>query len=99
MTEQKMYIEGRWCDAKSGDTYDAINPALGEPFARVPKGGREDAQAAIAAANKAFPSWRQTSLWDRVAFCQKIADLLDGHLDELADNLLEIGRASCRERV
>ena len=53
MNNCQMYINGEWCDAASGETYDAINPALGEPFGTIPKGGREDAQRAIAAANEA----------------------------------------------
>ena len=48
----KNYIGGEWVEASSGDTFEVINPSNGEVVAAVPKGGREDAQAAIAAAKE-----------------------------------------------
>ena len=45
-----MYVGGAWCAAETGETFDAVNPATGEVFATIPKGGRADAQRAIAAA-------------------------------------------------
>ena len=81
MAEYKMYIDGQWCDAQSGEIYDAINPALGEAFGRIPKGGRQDAQRAIDAANAAFATWHKISLWERSAMCTKIADVIDRRQD------------------
>ena len=93
MTTYQMYINGEWCDAASGDTYDAINPALGEPFGKVAEGGREDAQRAIAAANEAQKSWREVSLWERCAMCVAIADIIDKRTAELRDVLCtELGK-------
>jgi acyl-CoA reductase-like NAD-dependent aldehyde dehydrogenase len=94
----KMYIDGRWCDAASGDTFDAINPALGSAFGVIPKGGRDDAQRAVAAANKAFLTWRNVSLWERSAMCMRVADILDNRKDELADILCtELGKPRHQE--
>jgi acyl-CoA reductase-like NAD-dependent aldehyde dehydrogenase len=58
----KNYIGGEWVDATSGETFDVINPATEEVVATVPKGGREDAHKAIAAARGAFDSGEWTSL-------------------------------------
>jgi len=89
----RMHIDGQWCDARSGETYDAINPALGEPFGTVATGSRVDAQRAVDAANKARSSWSQTPLWERSALCMKIADILDSKKNELADVLCtELGK-------
>ena len=52
MKTHDMYIDGNWSQSESGQTYDAINPAKGEAFARVAKGTRKDAQRAVAAANE-----------------------------------------------
>ena len=41
----QMYIDGRWTDAASGETYDVVDPASEEVIARVPKGGVADAEA------------------------------------------------------
>ena len=62
----KNYIGGEWVEAASGETFDVVNPTTEEVFATVPKGGREDAQRAIAVARDAFDSglgrtWTRTS--------------------------------------
>jgi acyl-CoA reductase-like NAD-dependent aldehyde dehydrogenase len=93
MNTFQMYIDGEWCYSESGQTYDAINPALGEPFGKVAKGTRADAQRAIAAANEALGGWRKVPLWERVATCMRIADVIDRHREELADILCtELGK-------
>ena len=98
MSDYQMYIDGQWCSAQSGETYDAINPALGESFDKIPKGGREDARRAIAAANEAFETWRKVPLWERSEMCVKIAQIIDEHIDELADILCtELGKPRHQE--
>ena len=87
MNSYSMYIDGKWCGAESGETYDGINPALGEPFGKIACGGRADAQRAVAAANKALPSWREVPLWERSALCVKIANILDQQKEALAEIL------------
>jgi acyl-CoA reductase-like NAD-dependent aldehyde dehydrogenase len=98
MNNLQMYIDGKWCDAASGETYDAINPALGTSFGKIPKGGREDARRAIAAANRAFETWRKVPLWERSAMCLKIADIIDRRQEDLADVLCtELGKPRHQE--
>jgi succinate-semialdehyde dehydrogenase/glutarate-semialdehyde dehydrogenase len=93
MEELMMYIDGKWCRSESNQTYDGIDPARGEPFARVAKGTRDDARRAIAAANQAQKSWRKVPLWERSAICMKVADVLDRRKEEMADILCtELGK-------
>ncbi len=49
-----MIIGGEKVAAASGQTYDDLNPATGEPIARVAKGGAEDVDRAVRAAREAF---------------------------------------------
>ena len=55
-TAQKyqLYINGEWRDASSGETFPSVNPSNEEVIAHIPKGTREDAQAAIRAARESF---------------------------------------------
>ena len=46
----KMYINGEWVEAASGEYYDDFDPYTGELFARVAAGGAEDAKRAVDAA-------------------------------------------------
>jgi acyl-CoA reductase-like NAD-dependent aldehyde dehydrogenase len=95
MIDQKyqMYIDGQWCNAEESATYDAIDPAKGTAFAKVPKGSRNDARRAIAAAAAAQKEWRKVPLWERAALCMKMAEVLAAKRDELADILCqELGK-------
>jgi len=93
MKTYRMYIDGAWCDSESGKTYEAINPALGEPFGAVAEGTRADAQRAVAAANEALTGWRDVPLWERSAICVKIAEIIDRHKEAVADVLCtELGK-------
>ena len=83
----KNYIGGEWVEAASGETFDVINPSSGELVATVPKGGREDAQAAIAAARESFDSgvWAEMDPDERVRILRSVVDKFTEHEDELAE--------------
>jgi acyl-CoA reductase-like NAD-dependent aldehyde dehydrogenase len=82
----KNYIGGEWVDAASGETFDVINPATEELIATAPKGGREDAQRAIAAARQAFDSgvWSGLDPEERKRIMLSVIDRLTSLEDELA---------------
>ena len=54
MADTKLFINGEWVEAASGETFPSFAPSTGEKIADVAKGGRDDAQRAIEAARKAF---------------------------------------------
>lgn len=84
MKEFGLYIDGSWQDAASGDTFEAIDPAAGEPVARVAKGGAEDVNRAVAAASRAAREWQASSLRDRARALYRYAQALLEEEDELA---------------
>lgn len=79
-----LYINGEWREATSGKTFDVTNPATGEVVATVAKGGAADTQAAIDAAQGAFPAWSRLTAKERYAYLKKTADILRGRTDEIA---------------
>lgn len=83
----RQYIGGEWVDAVSGETFDVINPSNGEVIAQVPKGGREDARRAMAAAREAFDSgvWSDMDPDERVRILRQVIDKLIEHESELAE--------------
>jgi acyl-CoA reductase-like NAD-dependent aldehyde dehydrogenase len=81
--ECAQFIGGEWGAAAGGDAFDDLDPFTGDPVARVPAGGREDAQRAIDAAAAAFPAWEQTPPAERQRILLKAADLLEARGDDV----------------
>jgi 1-pyrroline dehydrogenase len=81
----QMFIGGEWVDSSRGETEDDINPATGASVATVQVGTREDADKAVAAAQKAYDEvWFDTPPKERSAMMLKLADALDADADNLA---------------
>jgi aldehyde dehydrogenase (NAD+) len=93
LVENAQLIGGEWVPAASGATIDVIDPATGEVIAAVPRGDAADVDAAVRAAEAAFPAWRDTSATARDAAILRWAALVEEHLSEL-DRLesQEVGR-------
>ncbi|MCC5035792.1 gamma-aminobutyraldehyde dehydrogenase [Streptomyces sp. WAC 00631] len=86
----RNYIGGEFRDAADGRTTDVVNPATGEVYATAPLSGAADVDAAMAAAEAAFPAWRDLVPADRQKALLKIADAME----ERAEELIE---AECRD--
>jgi acyl-CoA reductase-like NAD-dependent aldehyde dehydrogenase len=82
----KNYIGGEWVDATSGETFEIINPATEDVIATVPKGGREDAQRAIAVARETFDSgvWTGMDADERKRILMSVLERFTEAEDELA---------------
>ena len=63
---------------------DVRNPATGEIFANAPDASAADLNAAVAAATRAFPAWRDLPIAERKACLVRAAELIEAHADELA---------------
>jgi acyl-CoA reductase-like NAD-dependent aldehyde dehydrogenase len=83
MQDYKMWIDGKWVDADSGETMTVINPATEEAFARIPSGGLSDVDKAVAAARRAFPIWSRKSQAERSRIVSEMAALIREHAQEL----------------
>jgi len=79
------FIDGELCESHSGKYIDSVEPASGQAYALVPDSGAEDLQRAVDAAKRAFPAWRDLGSEGRAVIMNKMADLLDAHLDELVE--------------
>jgi acyl-CoA reductase-like NAD-dependent aldehyde dehydrogenase len=95
-----MFIDGAWAVAASGEVFEAESPATGERIGAVQKGGREDAQRAIAAANRAADGWARETAWARGNAMHRIADQIEKRKDTLASTLtLDQGKPLHAEAV
>lgn len=90
--EYGMMIDGR--DVFAAEKFEDRSPANTDVVLGLfQKGTEKDAQAALAAARKAFPAWSRMKWQDRVALLRKAADLIDARIFEIAAAMaLEVGK-------
>lgn len=82
----KLFIDGTWQDAASGDTIDAIDPATERPFASIAAGSADDIDRAVAAAKRAGAgAWGKTSGHERAAILRRIAAGIEAEKQALAE--------------
>jgi acyl-CoA reductase-like NAD-dependent aldehyde dehydrogenase len=82
----QAFIDGRYRDAASGETFDSINPATGKLLARVAACGEEDINQAVISARAVFRkgSWAHLAPAKRKKILLRFADLIREHTEELA---------------
>ncbi len=80
-----IYVGGQWRPASDGATFTATNPATGETLAQCANATKEDVDAAVQAAWKAFPAWKATTKEDRAVILNKIADRIEENAELLAE--------------
>jgi alpha-ketoglutaric semialdehyde dehydrogenase len=85
----RNYIDGQWVESASGETFDRKNPATGELVATYTKSGAVDVDRAVAAAVKAFKSWRLYPAPKRGEILYKVAQLLVEQKEQFAREMTE----------
>ena len=80
----KLFIDGEFVDAEGGASLDVFNPATGEKISKIADASKTDVDRAVAAARKAFESFRRTSVYERSALLNKIADVLEQNAEFIA---------------
>jgi acyl-CoA reductase-like NAD-dependent aldehyde dehydrogenase len=81
---KQLLIGGKWVPAKSGKTFETINPANEEILALAAEGDKADVDEAVKAARKALDGkWSTISPHQRANYLLKIADLIEKHADEI----------------
>ena len=65
LLKNKAYVNGAWVDAKSGKSFEVVNPSTGDLIVTVPDLDVDDARISINAAHEAFPSWSKKTAKER----------------------------------
>src|SRR4051812_31773156 len=85
-----LYIAGEWLTPRDLTSTPVFNPSTGEVIAECPAGGAAEVNAAVNAAQAAFPAWRDTPAVERARVFFKYRQLVD-------QNFGAICRTVCRE--
>ncbi|MFM7137864.1 MAG: aldehyde dehydrogenase family protein, partial [Planctomycetota bacterium] len=84
--QTQLLIDGQWTPARSGKTFETINPATEEVIAQVAEADVADVDLAVRAARRAFDDgpWPRMNARERGRIMMRLADLMEGEIDELA---------------
>ncbi|MFC3625277.1 CoA-acylating methylmalonate-semialdehyde dehydrogenase [Vogesella amnigena] len=80
----KLLIGGEFVESQSSEWREVINPATQQVLARVPMATADEVNAAVAAASRAFNSWKKTPIGARARIFLKYQQLIREHMQELA---------------
>jgi acyl-CoA reductase-like NAD-dependent aldehyde dehydrogenase len=87
LKKHRMLIGGQWVQPASATWFESLNPYTAAPWALIPRGSREDVEAAVAAAKSAFygDAWHQLTATARGALLFKLADLIAADAARLSE--------------
>ena len=80
----QLFIDGKFVDALSGETLPTLNPHDNSAIVAVAMAGKADIDLAVAAAQRAFPTWSRMAAADRGRILLRLADLIEANAEELA---------------
>ncbi len=84
---RKFYIDGKWVDPTGARDFAVINPATEQPIATISLGGIADVDRAVAAAKRAFESYSETMVDQRLVLLRRIIEVYQSRIDEMADTI------------
>ncbi|GHF64432.1 NAD-dependent succinate-semialdehyde dehydrogenase [Seohaeicola zhoushanensis] len=83
--DTKLFINGEWRPALSGETIEVVNPATGRRIGAVAKAAIEDLDLALSAAERSFLAWKVSSPLERSKIMQRAAQLLRERAGEISE--------------
>ena len=88
----QFYINGQWVDPVTPKTLEVLDPSTEEACATISLGSEADVDLAVAAAKAAFETFSQTSVEERVAMLERMAEIFQRRIGEIAEAIrLEMG--------
>ncbi|MEC9225021.1 MAG: aldehyde dehydrogenase family protein, partial [Actinomycetota bacterium] len=80
-----MFINGEWCEASTGNSFDVVDPATGAVIGSMPDGAAADAERAIGAADASFAEWSATTARERSDLLLRAWQIMTERAGELAE--------------
>ncbi|AXA55813.1 CoA-acylating methylmalonate-semialdehyde dehydrogenase [Pseudomonas thivervalensis] len=80
----RLLIDGEWVESQSSEWHDIVNPATQQVLAKVPFATAAEVDAAIAAAQRAFQTWKLTPIGARMRIMLKLQALIREHSKRIA---------------
>lgn len=82
---RQFYIDGQWVEPTTANDFDVLNPANAQVAGRISLGTAADVDKAVAAAKKAFDTFSETSVEERLELLRKVAEVYQTRYDEIVE--------------
>ncbi len=82
LSEVKNYIDGKF-ERNGQNSMDVLSPSDGSKISSIPLSTKQDVDAAVQAAKRAFPEWSGMTFKERVQIFFRYRNLLEQNMDEL----------------
>src|SRR5438309_9900564 len=82
-----FYIDGKWVSPAKAHDFIVVNPATEQPIATISLGSAADVERAVAAAKRAFESYCETTVHERLALLERIIEVYRAKLSEMAETI------------
>jgi len=90
--KREFYINGKWVKPSKKNDFEVINPSNEEPFATISLGCKEDTNAAVDSAKKAFVAWKETSKEKKIVLLEKLLKIYKKRFNEMTNTIsVEMG--------
>jgi len=90
--KRKFYINGKWIDPIKQNDLEVINPSNEDSFATISLGSKEDVDAAVKSARKAFDNWKETTKNERINLLEKLLSIYKKRFNEMTTAIsMEMG--------
>ena|ERR1700728_1205993 len=84
---RQFYTDGRWVDPVEAHDFTVISPTTEEAVATIPLGSSTDVDRTVAAAKRAFASYSETTLGERLALLRRVLDAYQSKMDQMAESI------------
>jgi aldehyde dehydrogenase (NAD+) len=84
---RQFYIDGKWVDPTHEHNFEIINPATEEPIATISLGTAVDVNKSVAAASRAFESYAESTVDERLAILRRIIEVYKAKSEEMAQTI------------
>jgi aldehyde dehydrogenase (NAD+) len=92
LKKNNFYINGKWVNPINQKELKVIDPATEKSCATISLGGKEDVNAAVIAAKKAFETWGFTSKEERIKLLEKLYEIYKKRWNDISNAItLEMG--------
>lgn len=95
----KLLIDGEWVESKSAQFHETVNPATGQVIAQYPTAPKEEARAAVEAAQRGFEAMKKIALRERAKMLFDMRQKFEEHFSELTRVLTQDHGRTIKESI